>query len=72
MRHLCRVRVSVERAAQLLDKEHFHDAEILGQLELPGKMVVIQANNIGFFQHWNAGEYTVRYYVSWTFGGLYC
>ena len=25
-----------------------------------------------WFQHWNAGEYTVRYYVTWTFGGLYC
>ena len=33
------------QAAQLLDKEHFHDTEILGQL--PGKMVVIRASNIG-------------------------
>jgi hypothetical protein len=33
--------VSAEQADQLLDKDHFHDAEIMGQL--PGKMVVIQA-----------------------------
>jgi hypothetical protein len=62
MRHLRRVRVSAEQAAQLLDKEHFHDAEILGQL--PGKMVVIQANTIGF----NVGmlESTLDDYVTWT------
>ena len=61
MRHLRRVRVSAEQAARLLDKEHLHDAEILGQL--PGKMVVIQANTIGF----NVGmlESTLDDYVTW-------
>jgi hypothetical protein len=56
------VRLSAEQPAQLLDKEHFHDAEILGQL--PGKMVVIQAISVVF----NIGmlQSTLGDYVTWT------